>query len=435
MAIRPDQRHDRDRREPRRRLRHRPRGRRQFAARSHQRAAAAWAGRALRRRDGAVRCRSGAANRWNSTDDEGIRPDTTPETLGRLRTVMTGRHRHRRQLQPAERRRRGVSGGGRGPARRTRPGAARLPGRLGGGRLRAVAAWASGPVAAVEKLFRRTGLGFDEMDLIEINEAFAVQVLAVLAGLGRQARGRRRQAQRQRLRHLARAPHRSDRRADPGHHAARAAPAGRRSGAGDHVHRRRAGRGRGLPRGLLMKGLVGYASYLPRYRLAGGDIGLRRGDRVVAAFDEDSTTMAVAAGELAPLIGRRRPVLRDQHPRLRGQDQRHRDPRRARPATRGARRRHVWLGRSGFAAMHGRGHRRARGVRRCPEWAARDRPTKNSAATARLRPGVRRRRAAPSPRCSRRCRGRRSSRTAGAHRLGDRSSNGRSDSGPSVTRR
>ncbi|TAM65642.1 OB-fold domain-containing protein [Mycobacterium sp.] len=44
-----------------------------------------------------------------------------------------------------------------------------------------------------------------------------------------------------------------------------------------------------------MKGLVGYASYLPRYRLAGADIGVRRGDRVVAAFDEDSTTMAVAA--------------------------------------------------------------------------------------------------------------------------------------------
>lgn len=44
-----------------------------------------------------------------------------------------------------------------------------------------------------------------------------------------------------------------------------------------------------------MKGLVGYAGYLPRYRLAGTDIGVRRGDRVVAAFDEDSTTMAVAA--------------------------------------------------------------------------------------------------------------------------------------------
>jgi 3-hydroxy-3-methylglutaryl CoA synthase/uncharacterized OB-fold protein len=50
----------------------------------------------------------------------------------------------------------------------------------------------------------------------------------------------------------------------------------------------------------LMTGLVGYAAYLPRYRLAGADIGLRRGDRVVAAFDEDSTTMAAAAAADIP---------------------------------------------------------------------------------------------------------------------------------------
>jgi hydroxymethylglutaryl-CoA synthase len=34
-----------------------------------------------------------------------------------------------------------------------------------------------------------------------------------------------------------------------------------------------------------MTGLVSYAAYLPRYRLAGADVGLRRGDRVVAGFD------------------------------------------------------------------------------------------------------------------------------------------------------
>jgi len=49
-----------------------------------------------------------------------------------------------------------------------------------------------------------------------------------------------------------------------------------------------------------VKGLLGYAAYLPRYRLAGSDIGMRRGDRVVAAFDEDSTTMAVAAAAGIP---------------------------------------------------------------------------------------------------------------------------------------
>ena len=37
-----------------------------------------------------------------------------------------------------------------------------------------------GPVPATEKLFRRTGLSLDDMDLVELNEAFATQVLAVL---------------------------------------------------------------------------------------------------------------------------------------------------------------------------------------------------------------------------------------------------------------
>jgi acetyl-CoA C-acetyltransferase len=37
-----------------------------------------------------------------------------------------------------------------------------------------------GPVPAVEKLLARTGLGLDRMDLVELNEAFACQVLAVL---------------------------------------------------------------------------------------------------------------------------------------------------------------------------------------------------------------------------------------------------------------
>lgn len=39
-----------------------------------------------------------------------------------------------------------------------------------------------GPVPATEKLFRRTGLSLDDMDLVEVNEAFAAQVLAVLKG-------------------------------------------------------------------------------------------------------------------------------------------------------------------------------------------------------------------------------------------------------------
>jgi acetyl-CoA C-acetyltransferase len=41
-----------------------------------------------------------------------------------------------------------------------------------------------GPVPAVERLFARTGIGWDDIDLIELNEAFAPQVLAVLKAWG-----------------------------------------------------------------------------------------------------------------------------------------------------------------------------------------------------------------------------------------------------------
>ncbi|WP_170003695.1 acetyl-CoA C-acetyltransferase [Pseudopontixanthobacter vadosimaris] len=39
-----------------------------------------------------------------------------------------------------------------------------------------------GPVPAVERLFRQTGMGWDDIGLVELNEAFAPQVLAVLKG-------------------------------------------------------------------------------------------------------------------------------------------------------------------------------------------------------------------------------------------------------------
>ena len=41
-----------------------------------------------------------------------------------------------------------------------------------------------GPVPATERLFARTGLGWGDIDLVELNEAFAPQVLAVLKGWG-----------------------------------------------------------------------------------------------------------------------------------------------------------------------------------------------------------------------------------------------------------
>lgn len=41
-----------------------------------------------------------------------------------------------------------------------------------------------GPVPAVQKLLKQTGLTLNQMDVIELNEAFAAQALAVLRGLG-----------------------------------------------------------------------------------------------------------------------------------------------------------------------------------------------------------------------------------------------------------
>jgi len=40
-----------------------------------------------------------------------------------------------------------------------------------------------GPVPAVAKLFSRTGLGFGDIDLIELNEAFASSTIAVMRDL------------------------------------------------------------------------------------------------------------------------------------------------------------------------------------------------------------------------------------------------------------
>jgi acetyl-CoA C-acetyltransferase len=41
-----------------------------------------------------------------------------------------------------------------------------------------------GPVPAVRRLLDRTGVGVDELDLVELNEAFASQSLAVVRELG-----------------------------------------------------------------------------------------------------------------------------------------------------------------------------------------------------------------------------------------------------------
>jgi acetyl-CoA acyltransferase len=41
-----------------------------------------------------------------------------------------------------------------------------------------------GPLEAIPKALRQAGLGLKEIDLVELNEAFACQGLAVIAGVG-----------------------------------------------------------------------------------------------------------------------------------------------------------------------------------------------------------------------------------------------------------
>jgi len=154
-----------------------------FAARSHQCAAAAWHSGAFddeivpvdvpqRKRDPVVFDR-----------DEGVRPESTPETLSRLRTLTPG----------------GTVTAGNSSQQNDAAAACLVVAEdkldeLGLEPIAWFEGWAAvgcepsmmgiGPVAAAQKLLSRTGLDFDDLDLIEINEAFAVQVLSVLSGWG-----------------------------------------------------------------------------------------------------------------------------------------------------------------------------------------------------------------------------------------------------------
>lgn len=115
--------------------------------------------------------------------DEGVRADTTPEALAKLKpafatggsvtagnasqtsdgaafvVVMSERMMNRLGLQPIGRLVNCVSAG--------------VPPRIMG----------IGPVAAIPKVLQRAGMNLDQIDLIELNEAFASQALAVIRTL------------------------------------------------------------------------------------------------------------------------------------------------------------------------------------------------------------------------------------------------------------
>jgi len=154
-----------------------------FAARSHQRAVAAVQAGAFDEEIVAVEVPQRRGEPVTFDRDEGIRPDTTAAALAKLRTVTPG----------------GTVTAGNSSQQNDAAAACLVVAEdrlddLGLEPMGYLEGWAAvgcepsrmgiGPVGAVEKLFSRTGLCFDDLSLVEINEAFAVQVLAVLSGWG-----------------------------------------------------------------------------------------------------------------------------------------------------------------------------------------------------------------------------------------------------------
>ncbi|MCC7122153.1 MAG: acetyl-CoA C-acetyltransferase, partial [Gammaproteobacteria bacterium] len=154
-----------------------------FALRSHQRAAAAWA--AGRFADEVVGLdvpqAKGASLRF--TQDEGIRADASIESLAKLKPVLKD----------------GTVTAGNASQQNDAAAACLVVAEdvLAALKLEPLAyvrGWAAagchpatmgiGPDPAVRRLFRKTGLGFDDLDLVELNEAFAAQALAVLKAWG-----------------------------------------------------------------------------------------------------------------------------------------------------------------------------------------------------------------------------------------------------------
>ncbi|MFI9412407.1 acetyl-CoA C-acetyltransferase [Nocardia gamkensis] len=158
-----------------------------FAARSHQKAAAAWAEGRFADEVVPVTVPQRKGDPVVFAADEGIRPESTPQTLSKLRTIMPDGT---------------VTAGNSSQQNDAAAGLLivaedRLD-ALGLEPIGYLTGWAAagcepsrmgiGPVPAVAKLAAREGTDtvslLDSMDLVEVNEAFAVQVLAVLEGWG-----------------------------------------------------------------------------------------------------------------------------------------------------------------------------------------------------------------------------------------------------------
>ncbi len=152
-----------------------------FAAMSHQRATKAWAEGKFDDELVPVPVPQRKGDPVLFKKDEGFRTDATPQSLAQLRAIEKG----------------GVVTAGNASQQNDAAAACLVVAedKLASLDLEPMAwfkGWAAagcepsrmgiGPVPAVERLFARTGLAWKDIDLVELNEAFAPQVLAVLKG-------------------------------------------------------------------------------------------------------------------------------------------------------------------------------------------------------------------------------------------------------------
>jgi acetyl-CoA C-acetyltransferase len=155
----------------------------EYAAMSHRRAAAAWAEGKFADELVAVPVPQRKGDPVVFAQDEGVRADATPESLAQLRPIEND----------------GVVTAGNASQQNDAAAACLVVGEdmlgeLGLEPMGYFHSWAAagcdpsrmgiGPVPAVHKLFSRNGLGWKDIDLVELNEAFAPQVLACLKGWG-----------------------------------------------------------------------------------------------------------------------------------------------------------------------------------------------------------------------------------------------------------
>jgi len=155
----------------------------QYAAESHRRAAKAWADGKFDDEVVPVSVPQKKGEPIVFATDEGVRADATAESLGKLRPIEKD----------------GVVTAGNASQQNDAAAACLVVSEdklaeLGLEPMGWFVSWAAagcepsrmgiGPVPAVARLFERTGMGWDDIDLVELNEAFAPQVLAVLKGWG-----------------------------------------------------------------------------------------------------------------------------------------------------------------------------------------------------------------------------------------------------------